>query len=137
MAVRLQVFLFVALAAVFAAVLLWWWHRSSDRERKAAAHFKSGCALHKAGKYAEACEQYAKAVELKPDLAQAYMGRAMVHFDLKDDDKAVADFTEAIRLNPKDAFAHYKRATAYERKGEKVKAEADFAKAKELGYEPE
>jgi tetratricopeptide (TPR) repeat protein len=52
--------------------------------------------------------------------------------DLKQYDKAIADYTEAVRLKPDYAGAYDNRAFAYEKLGQIEKAKEDRAKAEQL-----
>ena len=53
-----------------------------------------------------------KATRLKPAYADAYNNRGNAYVDLKQYDKAIADYTEAIRLKPDYAGAYYNRGLA-------------------------
>ena len=51
-----------------------------------------------------------RALELDPDLADAYAARGLLRLFLDRDEEAVADFDRAIALNPNMARAHYWRS---------------------------
>jgi tetratricopeptide (TPR) repeat protein len=61
----------------------------------------------------------------------AFFNRGLVYDDLKQYDKAIADYSECIRLND-DAESYGKRANCYDKLGNATAAERDRAKAKEL-----
>jgi tetratricopeptide (TPR) repeat protein len=67
-----------------------------------------------AGHFQEAVNVISKAIELTPDFDYAYHHRAHVYEDLKEWDRAWADFSEAIRISPMQS-AHYAcRARSFE-----------------------
>jgi tetratricopeptide (TPR) repeat protein len=51
---------------------------------------------------------------------------------VKDYDKAIADYSEIIRLKPKNAHGYMKRSYLYEQKGDLPKAIADCEQAIKL-----
>ena len=63
------------------------------------------------GQFREAAACFTKAIELKPDFAEAYRNRGFTH--VCDFDKAVADHTEAIRLRPEFVEAYCDQVDAY------------------------
>ena len=56
-----------------------------------------------------AIADHTKAIELKPDFANAYHSRGIAKQAKGDMDGAFADYTSAIELNPKLAWAYYGR----------------------------
>ena len=80
----------------------------------------------------DAIADYAKAIEIDPRYANAYVGRGMVYRLKGDNDHAIADYTQAIEINPRYAIAYFNRGSAFEAKGEHDRAIADFTKAIEL-----
>ena len=54
-------------------------------------------------KYNTAVDDLSKAIELKPDLADAYIERGEVYTQVRRLPDAIADLTRAIELNPQDA----------------------------------
>ncbi len=64
--------------------------------------------------------------------ALAYYNRAAAHIELKDYQKAIADYTKAIEINPNDALAYYNRGLARVLLGNKQKAITDLHKAVSL-----
>jgi tetratricopeptide (TPR) repeat protein len=81
---------------------------------------------------------YTRAIELKPDDAEAYYKRGKAHTffielasnDVKD--RAIADYSKAIELKPDYADAYINRGRAYAAKGDKDRAIADYTKVIEL-----
>jgi tetratricopeptide (TPR) repeat protein len=64
------------------------------------AHNSLGTALTYAGKYEEAIEHCNKAIRIKPDYANAYVGRAFIYYNTGQYEQALEDLNVAIRLQP-------------------------------------
>ena len=79
--------------------------------------------------YEEAIKHYTKAIELKPDSAEAYYHRGVVYFYLDDFDSAITNFAEMIKLEPNEVNAYLWRGWAYKRKGNFDEAIEDHNKA--------
>lgn len=65
-------------------------------------------------------------------LAEAYVGRAWMHFQANRADAAIADYSEAIRLNPAHTTAYQNRGLSYLDKNDPAAADRDFTKVIEL-----
>ena len=63
-----------------------------------------------------AIEDYTKAIELKPNLAEAYNNLGAAYSDKGEYDRAVADYTKAIELKPNLAETYNNRGNAYNAK---------------------
>lgn len=116
-------------------------------------HFNAGLDWHEKGRFEKAIEEYDKAIELKPDFAQAYVKRADAWLATGDWAKALWDYNEAInredqlvlKLATREyqsykyaiAKAYFGRAIIYEAQGYRLKAKTDAARAGELGYDRE
>jgi tetratricopeptide (TPR) repeat protein len=59
----------------------------------------------------------------------AYYGRGFVYDNLKQYQRAVADYDQAIRLNPEFAKAYANRGLAYTKLGQHLQAVKDFDEA--------
>lgn len=66
------------------------------------------------GDYSAALADYTGAIRLKPNSAEAFLGRGKTYDNLKQYSNAVADYTEAIRLKPGYAEAYTNRDKAYD-----------------------
>ena len=72
-------------------------------EKMAVAHNNLGYSLRKQGpeKYTEALRHYDRAVELDPELAEAYMYRGVLHVLLGDETRALEDHRTLAGLDRK------------------------------------
>lgn len=95
----------------------------------AEEYFKRGNDYRNKNDLEKAIADYTEAVKLDPQLAKAFLNRAVVHFHLKDYDAAIADSTQAIKINPQYAEAYHNRGTAYGSKGRYTEALADIDQA--------
>jgi len=91
-----------------------------------------GIAQHWAGRYGDAIISFTRAIKLRPDFAQAYVGRGAAYVDKGHYDRAIRDYTKAIQLSPHLAKAYDSRGVAYYHKGDYERAIADHQKAIEL-----
>ena len=78
-----------------------------------------GVQEYEKGNYEKAIEYFTKAIELKPDYAEAYFNRGLAYFktgsyyNREPYEKAIQDFTKAIELKPDFVDAYYHRGLAY------------------------
>ncbi|HCO93185.1 MAG TPA: hypothetical protein DIU00_04410 [Phycisphaerales bacterium] len=101
-----------------------------DRVKSAATdHYNRGEAYYENGQYDQAFSELAKAIEIDPGFAPAYIIRGMAYNDKDKFDLAVADFTRVIEIKPADAHAYVNRGMAYGNKGEYDPAITDYNKA--------
>lgn len=68
----------------------------------AKAQYKAGNAFMKAGNPTEAVDSYSKAIELDPNLGDAYVARAKAFESLEKYPEAIADFDRAAAFDPKE-----------------------------------
>ena len=85
--------------------------------------------------YNDAITHYTKAIDLKPDLVEAYNNRGIAYRHTGDFGAAIADYSKAIDLSPENARFYGNRGFAYDRQGDFGAAIADFNKAIELSPE--
>ena len=83
--------------------------------------------------YEEAIAYYTEAIELKPDLTQAYSQRGFAYDCIDDFEKAIQDYNTAIALEPEYANGYRQRGFTYLKTGDFEKAIEDYTKAIELG----
>jgi tetratricopeptide (TPR) repeat protein len=79
-----------------------------------------------------ALEHYMRALELRPDFANAQIaaGKALTHLNRLNE--AVKHLEEALRLDPQSEVAHYRLSQALEKLGRGDEAQHEMAKFKEL-----
>src|SRR5687767_5344919 len=74
---------------------------------KAADFFKTGIKFLREGKNSNAAGQFASAVKLQPDYAEAHNALGTAYFNLNRNREAITSFRYAIRLKPDYAAAFY------------------------------
>ena len=62
-------------------------------------------------------EDYTKAIELKPDLAEAYNNRGLMYNSIREYGNAIADFNTTLELKPDLVEAYYNRGGTYYEQG--------------------
>jgi len=83
-------------------------------------------------KYAQAILNYTKAIESKPDFANAYYNRGYVYIETRKYKLAISDLDKAIEIDPDYAAAYHVRGIAYFYKKKYLQAIADYSKAIEI-----
>lgn len=122
--VRLAIVLVVAVVAG-----IWAYRYTSSKLERADAQYQDGMRLMGPGEYAEAVRKFTRALEINPQLAEAYVDRGIAHRYLNETDQAMADFDHAIGLNPNLARAYAARGTIYRLRGDTGRALDDFTKS--------
>jgi serine/threonine protein kinase/Flp pilus assembly protein TadD len=79
-----------------------------------------------------ALADFSRAIELEPEAARHYQGRASVHMDLGQPDLALADVARATELNPEDSGTWADQGWAHLETGDFQRALADFDHALRL-----
>jgi tetratricopeptide (TPR) repeat protein len=98
----------------------------------AAAYYSGGHNKQAQGDLSGALIDYSKAIELKPDFAEAHCVRGVVEQTKGDLKGALADYNKAIELKPDLVEAYNNRGYAKQIKGDLDGAEADYDKVIEL-----
>jgi tetratricopeptide (TPR) repeat protein len=99
------------------------------------ARLEFGRALTRAGRREEAIECFTAAIELAPDMAQAYEWRGYCHAAEGASAAALADYTHALRLDPENAWTFLARGKTRAGLRDLRGAAEDFRQA--LRYQPD
>ena len=84
------------------------------------------------GKPEKALKDFNRAIEIKPQVAAGYLGRANTFQIMGRYEEAIEDYDKTLEINPKLANAYVNRASAYSHLGEYEKAIVDYEKGLEL-----
>ncbi|MBI4711118.1 MAG: tetratricopeptide repeat protein [Candidatus Omnitrophica bacterium] len=87
------------LTMVIVSLLIWCGGNAYGAESEKEA-FVQGVAYGQQGNYGAAVKSFSKAIELKPDFAEAYYNRGFAYYIKGKKDKALADFNKALELRP-------------------------------------
>jgi tetratricopeptide (TPR) repeat protein len=85
-------------------------------------------------KYMMAINDYRKAIEINPKIADAYKYQGILYIDMNKLDLALEDFDKAIKIKPDGDAYYYRGAVKYMKKDSKG-ACADLKSAVALGHE--
>jgi tetratricopeptide (TPR) repeat protein len=91
-----------------------------------------GFAYYKQSNFAQAIADYNKAITLKPDLADAYVGRGLSYADVGNFVQAIADYNKAIKIEPTFGQAYNNRGIFYLHQGKPDRAISDLTRAIDL-----
>lgn len=98
----------------------------------ALAHFHRGLAWREIGADENAATDFTQAIELDPDMAQAYVRRADIALTRGHHRDAVHDYTKALAIDSSLANAYLRRGVAWAKLGNTTQAVRDFASAEGL-----
>jgi tetratricopeptide (TPR) repeat protein len=103
----------------------------TPNENLASSYYSKALSESRERNYAEAIDDFVKAVQTKPDFADAYFGLGNAYESLGRHREAIAAYTELIRLQADSPEAFIERGAAYQwiSPPEFQKAIADFAEA--------
>lgn len=101
----------------------------------AEGHLAHGSDLMQKGKLDLALSAFTRAIQLNPDLIDAYHNRSAVRGMMDDPERAIEDCGHVIRLNPEDSGAYFNQGTAKGQMGKFEEAIEDISKALSLGYD--
>ncbi len=82
--------------------------------------------------YANAAEYYKKAISLKPNYAQSYLGLAQSYARIKDNQAALTNINKYLSYNQNSDFAYAVRAELNLQSGNLVQAQNDINKALDI-----
>lgn len=116
-------------AVVLATLVLGWIYKRATDPINARVSYDEGTRLQQAARYQEAILAFTRALELKPDFAEAYRMRGRAYFEVTELDRSINDYSAAIKLSPPDAQTLLDRATAYLARANYSAAMADCDRA--------
>ena len=96
-------------------------------------YFQRGNNRYFQKRFKDACIDYSKAIEINPQLVEAWSNKGTVLYKLGKHDEAIKAFDRTIEINPQDAEAWYNKGTALKALGRTIEADAAFTKAQKLG----
>jgi len=88
----------------------------------AAGEFRRGVCLRMLGRHGDALASLTEAINLNPDLAEAYFRRGIVFYYLGEDDLAILDFKHAANIEYQDPRPKLWEGFAYAKKGDYLEA---------------
>ncbi len=103
-----------------------------EQSISAETYYVWGNVKFKQGDYVGAIADYDKAIQLKPDYAEAYNNRGLAKHEFGEHAAALVDFDEAIQLKPRLSVAYNNRALAKSALGDLHAAIADYDEAIQL-----
>ncbi len=101
----------------------------ADAERRARVRTELAAGYLARGQAAIALEEIEQAIAAKPDFADAYNVRGLIHAALGDPGKAEESFRRALQLNPRDADAMHNWGWVLCQDGRYAEADAQFERA--------
>jgi len=90
---------------------------------KPNAHNNMGDVYSRWGDYENATVEFQKAIDLKPNYADAYHNLALTYQELEKDDEAIENYLKALEINPNLWQSYKNLASIYHNKGEEEKAQ--------------
>jgi tetratricopeptide (TPR) repeat protein len=103
----------------------------------AAAEYELGQILGVQGKSSESITHFERALQLRPDFAEAMIAVAKARLNSKQYPDAIALLNRAIKLQPRNEAAHYSLMLAYRNSGDAEGAKREKAVLDELQQPPE
>lgn len=88
----------------------------------AAGEFRRGVCLRMLGRYGDAIASLTEAINLNPDLAEAYFRRGIAFYYIGEDDLAVLDFKHAANIEYQDPRPKLWEGFAHAKKGDYLEA---------------
>lgn len=98
----------------------------SDQERRARVRLELATAYFGRGQLDTALDETKLAIQVKPDLAEAYNLRALIYAAMGEDRLADDSFNRALQLNPRDGAALHNQAWFLCQRGQFITAQARF-----------
>jgi tetratricopeptide (TPR) repeat protein len=109
-----------------------WTHALTCTSDNFIGHNNLGSALLKIGSVDEAIAQYQKALQIKPDFAEAHNNLGNALLKMGNVDEAIAQYQKALQIKPDSAEAHNNLGTALIHKGSVDEAIVHYQKALQI-----
>ncbi|MGO9476956.1 MAG: tetratricopeptide repeat protein, partial [Limisphaerales bacterium] len=109
-----------------------WAHTLACTSGNAVAHNSLGNALFQKGRVDEAMVQYQKALQIKPDSAEACYNLGITLAKKGDVDEAIAYYQRALQIKPDDAGVHNNLGNALLQKGQVDEAITHYQRALQI-----
>lgn len=106
--------------------------REARKRIEAANYTNRAIILSNQGDFSRAIANFNKALELNPELVEAYLGRGVARDKQDDLDGALADYDQVIALNENFPVVYFNRALVYKKKGDLKEAIINGEKFLEL-----
>jgi tetratricopeptide (TPR) repeat protein len=100
--------------------------------QRADKEYQAGVKLMGPARYKEAIDHFSRAVDIWPQLGEAYLQRGIAHHYLNEDDEAIADYFKTIDINPRLARAYSGLGSIYRARGDARKAIEQYTKSVEI-----
>lgn len=110
---RRRKLLWLAVVVLGACGITAWFYIRSSYPAQAREAYDAGIRLMRATRYQQAILNFSRAIDLQPQMADAYRMRAKAYLGLFESVNAVRDLTQVHELEPKDAMALIERGRAY------------------------
>jgi Flp pilus assembly protein TadD len=94
--------------------------------------YNRGHSLLSSGNHRDAVNAFSRAIELKPNFADAYYLRGVAYDKLGNYLQAMTDYDKAIEINPYPTMPYLSRGIAFERLGDYLQAIKNYDKAIEV-----
>lgn len=104
-----------------------------SKKERAQQQINDGIKMLHRSQFTEALAHFNKALELNPELSEAYVYKAKVWINKGDYKQAIEDAGAAIEIQPQNGEAYNTRAQAYFYTGDRMSSCSDWRKADELG----
>jgi tetratricopeptide (TPR) repeat protein len=109
-----------------------WTHTLASTANNYCAHFNVGVALAGRGQVDAAIDHYQRALEIKPDYAEAHNNLGSALAGRREMDAAIVHYRKAIEIRPAYAEAHNNLGVALEERGQVDTAIVHYQKALEI-----
>jgi tetratricopeptide (TPR) repeat protein len=114
------------------AIIAWCQDLTNRFSNNYYSYFLLGSAYRDGDKLEEAIKSYEKALELKPDFADAYIGIGNVYLESLNMDVAINNYKKVLEIDPRHIIAYFNLSVAYGLSGQIDEAIASSKKTIEL-----